>query len=120
MNSFRTNSVTLKFVVECFDNRDRPGERICRTRFEFDTLDEAMECARRIVDISLKQTRDASSTAGGWYRRWAAYGNSVVAVGTGFDSRTYAKRQIRSVIGPETEWSASVRANACGAGTLVT
>ena len=86
---------TARFVVESFENHDPPEERQCIKYFEFATSDQALRCARRIIDKSLRRTHNSTRTSVEWYRHWLAYGESVVVPGTEFNSRCYAKMRIR-------------------------
>ena len=82
-----------KFVVESFSHGSPEGP--CIQRFEFDEVEEALRCARHIMDRSLRRTRNTNCTAVEWYRQWAACGDFVIAPGARFDSRRYAKLRIR-------------------------
>lgn len=90
-----------QFVVESFSRGSPEGP--CIQHFEFDEVEEALKCARHIMDRSLKRTRGASRSAIDWYRRWAACGDFVVAPGAGFDFRKYAKLRIR-MMDQRFEW----------------
>ncbi|GAC1308935.1 MAG: hypothetical protein NVSMB10_15590 [Steroidobacteraceae bacterium] len=86
-----------RYVVESFRNRvDSDGPH---QHFTFATAAEALECARRIMDKSLRRTYCSTRSAVEWYRHWAACGESAMAPGTGFDARAYAKLHIRSLMG---------------------
>lgn len=101
MISAQSADIARKFVVESFQNHDPPDERQCNKHFEFATSDQALRCARRIIDKSLRRTHNSTRTSVEWYRYWSAYGESVIVPGTKFNSRCYAKMRIRMIGGPK-------------------
>ena len=99
MHNASGSSDSRKFVVESFDNCNSPDASHDRKHYEFDRLDDALACARRIVDKALKRTRNANRSPAEWYRHWLTFGDNVSADGTGFDSHAYARRRIREMTG---------------------
>lgn len=50
-----------KYTVEVYDNYDTPSERCCSVLGKFDTADEAIACAKSLVDASLQSCKAASA-----------------------------------------------------------
>ena len=103
MHSASGTQDTGKFVVQSFDHCGSPEVSHRCMRYEFDTLDAALVCARRIVDKSLKRTHNATRSPLEWYRHWAAFGDGVNVIGMGFDPHEYARRRIRELTRLESQ-----------------
>ena len=92
-------SSVRRFRVESYDNYDSPGERCCTHEGDFETADQALACARQVVDKSLVAMRKPNQTPVDWYRTYSLFGDGVYAHDTGFNPYTYAKERIRELTG---------------------
>ena len=86
-----------KFLVEVFDNFDDPMERCCSKVGEFDNVDDALACARKIVDKSLRDTRKPDPVD--WYKTYCLFGDGVYAFGCNFNPYLYAEKRIEEITG---------------------
>ncbi len=98
-----------QFVVESYDNFDSPNERCCTHEGVFDTVEEALTCARSIVEKSLIAVRQPNQSPVDWYKVYALSGDGVYAHGTGFNPYTYAQERIQAITGDSVEgpWTQS-------------
>lgn len=99
MNAPPTIIPSQRFIVESYDNYDSPGERCCTHEGAFETADQALACARQIVDKSLVAMRNPNQTPVDWYRTYSLFGDGVYAYDTGFNPYTYAKERIAEIAG---------------------
>ena len=92
----------MTYVVLTYDNFDPPRERCCSTEGEFATSEEAIACAKGVVDESLNACRKPEHDATQWYGVYSAGGDGVYLQGeprVDFNPYTYAMDRIEQLIG---------------------
>ena len=91
-----------RYTVEAYDNFDHPNERCCSKVGEFDTAEEAIACAKDVVDASLERARGAGKSAAQWYQEYFTAGDGVYLHGKPspqFNPYDYARARIGELSG---------------------
>ena len=90
----------MNYTVEVYDNFDRPDERCCSKVGTFETVEEAIACAKSVVDESLLRVRLSNATD--WYKKYSCSGDGTYILGersSGFNPYDYAKSRIEQITG---------------------